>query len=876
MRSATENKQNPHKIQGRLLRVVALMILLVGTLIFVLNRAYSAYTADILYSERLNQMQEVTVQLFNGLEDVVENQWYNAEIQTGRICTEQPTTMEQLRTFMDQQAELSRFERMGASLIAVDSRGRYYTQEGPRGLLSEMELLADAPEQISFVSSSVTKERTQMFFLYRLDEPLRIQDGSRTVELTYYGVARDMAELNQYFSCDAYEGKNAIYVLDEQGTKLFSGENGNALLEGFNAYTVLQSMEYLHGSTFENTMDGLKQTGIAYSNAVLNGEECYYALYQMDHAAWVLLFMIPSRYVAVNTVELVNSTTRMVLASAVFMALLCTSCIYWFLRRQQALALRATEETNAVLKANNEKLMKAQEATTEALQIAEAASKAKTDFLSNMSHDIRTPMNAIIGLTTLMKNEPNLSERMRDYLNKLENSGHHLLELINNVLDMNRIESGKTTLNAIRINLAEQITQVETIIGQQAEQRAQTFTIVTTHLNHEHIIADPARLQQILINILSNAVKYTAKGGHILFEIEELPRDEHYAKYKFIVQDDGMGMSQEYLDHIFDPFSRMESSVTNQIQGTGLGMAITKSVVDLMGGVIHVDSTLGKGSRFEVTLEFPIDTEADQNVQHLSVLLVECAADEDFQRIQDAVAGRPVHLHRTQTWADALHAVQQATYDVVLMSLSTPESDVEQLRQLADPETIFLGAAESQSDDVVAASGLDGVLAYPFFLSNLENEVHRVQEVRKNAHMPEARSPLHGMRFLCAEDNEINAEILQMLLESKGASCTIYHNGQEIVDAFEKVQPGDYDMILMDVQMPVMDGLEATRRIRSSENPLGCTIPILAMTANAFLEDRQQSRDAGMDEHLSKPIDIEVLEQTVRRFHSTPRKNKKR
>ena len=391
-----------------------------------------------------------------------------------------------------------------------------------------------------------------------------------------------------------------------------------------------------------------------------------------------------------------------------------------------------------------------------ALEVAEKASKAKTDFLSNMSHDIRTPMNAIIGITTLMKNELHQPEKLAEHLGKLETSGRLLLGIINDILDMSRIESGKTTLNIEKTNLPQQVSQLDSIIRQQAGQRRQTFT-VNTHLQHENVLADPNRLNQVLMNILSNAVKYTPQGGHIRLDVEELSHTEHYAKYRFVVQDDGIGMSAVYQKTLFDPFTREEKSGTNRVQGTGLGMAITKSIVDLMGGTIHVESAPGKGSRFEVVLEFPIDAEADK-VQTASAL---------------------------------------------------PEE-------------------------------------------------------------AEAVSPLSGMKFLCAEDNAINAEILEMLLETKGARCTICSNGQEIVDAFASVKPGEYDMILMDVQMPVMDGLEATRRIRNGENPLGRTIPILAMTANAFLEDMQKSKEAGMDEHLSKPVDIAALEQTVKRFRVTP------
>ena len=393
-----------------------------------------------------------------------------------------------------------------------------------------------------------------------------------------------------------------------------------------------------------------------------------------------------------------------------------------------------------------------------ALEIAEKASKAKTDFLSNMSHDIRTPMNAIIGITTLMKNELHEPEKLAEHLGKLETSGQLLLGIINDILDMSRIESGKTTLNVEKMNLPRQISQLDSVIRQQAGQRRQTLT-VETHVKHENVLGDPNRLKQVLMNILSNAVKYTPNGGHVRLEIDELTHTEHYTKYRFVVQDNGIGMSEEFQKTLFEPFAREEKSGTNKVQGTGLGMAITKSIVDLMGGTIHVESTTGKDTRFEVVLEFPIDAEADT-----------------------------------------------------------------------------------------------------------------VQETQVPPEEEETASPLSGMKFLCAEDNAINAEILEMLLEANGASCTICSNGQEIVDAFASVKPGDYDMILMDVQMPVMDGLEATRRIRSSENPLGKTIPILAMTANAFLEDMQKSREAGMDEHLSKPVDISALEQTVKRFRVTPPK----
>ena len=624
-----------------------------------------------------------------------------------------------------------------------------------------MNYLESAPERVSYVSNSLTKDDSRMVFLEQLSTPITLQSGEKAITLRYFGISQSMTQLNDYFRCDAYENNNSVYVLDNDGFKLFNA-NDTELLKGHNVYTVLSQMSYLHGSSFAGAKERLARTGSCYSNAVLDGTEYFYALKQMENAQWTLAFLVPAEYVAVNTQKLVNIVMVIIIVIAMMFSVI-TVFVGWFLLRQkQQQELRAEKEANLRLEQYNihltqvnDELRQAQDAAAEALRSAERASKAKTDFLSNMSHDIRTPMNAIIGITTLMKNELHQPEKLAEHLGKLETSGQLLLGIINNILDMSRIESGKTTLNVEKMNLPQQVSQLDSIIRQQAGQRRQTFT-VNTHLQHENVLADPNRLNQVLMNILSNAVKYTPEGGHIRLEVEELPRNEHFARYRFVVQDDGIGMSADYQKTLFDPFTREEKSGTNKVQGTGLGMAITKSIVDLMGGSISVESAPGRGTRFEVVLEFPIDTESD-------------------------------------------HA-------------------------------------------------------------------QKVQALPEEA---EETSPLSGMKFLCAEDNAINAEILEMLLESKGAHCKIYPNGQEIVDAFASVKPGEYDMILMDMQMPVMDGLEATRRIRNGENPLGRIIPILAMTANAFLEDMQKSKEAGMDEHLSKPVDISALEQTVKRFRVT-------
>lgn len=747
-----------NKIYKKLFGGFGFVIIVSLLTLFVMSQTY---IQNLVYHERLSQMEEVTHQMFRNLEDVIDTHWDEVDVQCNYLYYTPLKTDTDLYRYLKKLPELSNYHEKQVELIAVDTAGYYYTEYGRMGLLRGMNYLESAPERVSYISNSLTKDDSWMVFLEQLSTPITLQSGEKEITLRYFGISQRMTQLNDYFRCDAYENNNSVYVLDNNGFKLFNA-NDTELLKGHNVYTVLSRMSYLHGSSFAEAKERLTRTGSCYSNAVLDGTEYFYALKQMENAQWTLAFLVPAEYVAVNTQKLVNIVMVIIVIAMMFSVI--TVFVGWFLLRQkQQQELRTEKEANLRLEQYNihltqvnDELRQAQVVAAEALQYAERASKAKTDFLSNMSHDIRTPMNAIIGITTLMKNELHQPEKLAEHLGKLETSGQLLLGIINNILDMSRIESGKTTLNVEKMNLPQQVSQLDSIIRQQAGQRRQTFT-VNTHLQHENVLADPNRLNQVLMNILSNAVKYTPKGGHIRLEVEELPRNEHFARYRFVVQDDGIGMSEEFQKTLFDPFTREEKSGTNKVQGTGLGMAITKSIVDLMGGTIHVESTTGKGTRFEVVLEFPIDAEAD-TVQEAQVL---------------------------------------------------PEEE-------------------------------------------------------------ETASPLSGMKFLCAEDNAINAEILELLLESKGAHCKIYPNGQEIVDAFASVKPGEYDMILMDVQMPVMDGLEATRRIRSGENPLGKTIPILAMTANAFLEDMQKSKEAGMDVHLSKPVDIAALEQTVKHFRVTP------
>ena len=519
-----------------------------------------------------------------------------------------------------------------------------------------------------------------------------------------------------------------------------------------------------------------------------------------------------------------------------------------------------------------------------ALDIAEEANRSKSTFLSSMSHDIRTPMNAIMGFSTLLYRDAKKPEKVREYTRKITSSGHHLLSLINDVLDMSKIESGKATLSLADENIAEIVEGIDTIVRSQMKEKEHTFEIRIKDIRHEDVALDKLRFNQILLNLLSNAIKYTPEKGYISLTLQELPQHSaQLARYRIEVADNGYGMSPEYVKKIFCAFTREENQTINQIQGTGLGMAITKNLVDLMGGNISVKSEQGKGSVFTVELEFYINEKTDSSrfweEQGIARMLVmddakrSCesilAAMEETKVLVDYVLDGKTAVSMTEAAKKAGHP-----YNVVLLDWKMPDMDgieaAGKIRKFLSPDVSWLimtGYDWTEFAEEAWDAGVDAVLPKPFFLSSLR---HKIDELRKKAQKPKEEDPsavtgvLEGMHILVAEDNDLNAEILCELLDMAGASCEVCENGRQTVEAFERSEEGQYQLILMDVQMPVMGGYEATRLIRDLEHPEARTIPIVAMTANAFTEDINRALEAGMNAHVAKPVDMGVLEATVR------------
>ena len=865
-------KENRVTTEGNLVRslsfALAAFLLLISVAFFIFMRLYDRYIDDILYKERQQQMKEVTVQLFKRLDDVTRSWWKDTDVFCGAIEDHAFVSLDELYAYLQSLSQLYKVDDQQRHLVAVDDSGNYLTHDGWNGTLSEMAFLMDSPERVSFVTSRVGRSDVGIFFLQRLPEPVTVRDGGEDLRLTYFGLSCRLAELEPFFSCEAYDNNNSVYVLDQYGGRIFS--SGDDTLLGYNAYATLKEMTYLHDTSFEAAKRELDSSGLAYSNAVLHGDEYYYALKQMNNADWTLLFLVPSDYVAQDIVLLVDTTNRMVFSFAIILVVACVIVITVILTASQKRNLAIERKNNDKLSAVNRELDQKNTELSAAVKLAEsatreakAANSAKSEFLTNMSHDIRTPMNAILGITRLMESEPSMSDKMRDYIRKAHASGQHMLALINDVLDMSKIEAGKIRIVREPVSLAEQVGQIDSIIRPRAAEKAQNFMIRTHDVAHEFLIGDSMRLGQILVNLLSNAVKYTPYGGTIRLDIAELPcAIPGQAAISIVVTDNGCGMTPEFLTHIFDPFTRAESSTTNKVQGTGLGMAITKSIVDLMGGQITVESEPNRGSRFEVTLSLPIDRSTTCHVDASGILLI---TDDpqlaDNLRVMTRASGPDVFV--CGAVHEAVQVLKQQKADVILLSGCSGSEELpalaDTLRSAAERKLLILCTDHVQASHGFRPDGADGMLARPFFLSQLADAIDQLRNTRVARESGNV-SVLNGMRFLCAEDNSLNAEILTALMALYGAACDIYPDGAQLVEAFANVRSGDYQAILMDVQMPVMNGLEAARAIRCGNNPLGRTIPIIAMTANAFVEDVQDCLDAGMNAHISKPIDISALE----------------
>jgi len=541
---------------------------------------------------------------------------------------------------------------------------------------------------------------------------------------------------------------------------------------------------------------------------------------------------------------------------------------------------RSLEEAVAREKIQKAELAESREALQDALASAEHANRAKTAFLSNMSHEIRTPMNAIIGLNNIAMNDPTASDKVKEYLEKIGASAQHLLGIINDILDMSRIESGRMTVKQEEFSFSKGLEQVNTMISGQCRDKGLRYDCRITGRVNDYYIGDIMKLKQVLINILGNAVKFTPEGGAVRLVIEEGPHFDRKATLKFVISDTGIGMSKEYLPHIFEAFSQEDASSTSRYGSTGLGMPITKSIVELMNGHIEVQSEKGKGSVFTVTVTLgesdrkSVQTnEGDLDPHELSVLVI----DDDRVALEHAeiVLGQiGIGCETAESGWEGVDKVRirhgrREDYDLILIDWRMPEMDgvetTRQIRSLVGNDTPIIILTSFNWDDIAEeakAAGVDTFVAKPLFAGSVMDEFQEAFR-RKNELLERKTADLKGKRVLLAEDVAINAEIILMVLSMREMEADLAENGRVAVELFESHAPGYYDAILMDMRMPEMDGLEATRRIRSMDRSDAKTVPIIALTANAFDEDVQRSMQAGLNAHLSKPVEPDALFETL-------------
>ncbi len=698
-----------------------------------------------------------------------------------------------------------------------------------------------------------------------------MRDG-KTIASLYVEYVYD--SLDKSLPSGFYNKRAMLYIMDAESERMVlkpkgMGERsaGHLNLEDFFRANDILDKE-LRGVVLESVRDG---KNIMFNHNIRGKRSLIYMWSVNDGSLYLI------GYVPINAIQQegksVNQNILIVVGVMLVAFFIC--CLLYYLNQRQQIKIRKEREKEREI--HNKQL-------AEALQAAQIASNSKTTFLSNMSHDIRTPMNAVIGFTTLLAKDAENPEKVREYTKKIMASGQHLLSLINDILDVSKIESGKVVLTVEEFTLNDLVSSVDAIIRPMAAARDQKFHVEVKGVKHEYLMGDETRINQILINLLSNAVKYTQEGGNIWFRMigmkQHSPQFEHI---RIEVQDDGYGMTPEYLKIIFDAFTRAENSTTNKVQGTGLGMAITKNIVELMGGSIDVSSEVNKGTLFRVELELRIpERQSNKRFWEENGISRILAVDND------EVICENIHMLMIDTGvvADMVSSAGQAiqrlceiasiedVYQLLLIDWNIVDAEgigkIKDIRERVPESIPILLLADCDTVGIEEALFMKNikVLTKPFFVSAFQEKILELR-TEHNEDQPETaadRCSLKGLHFLAAEDNEINSEILREILLMEGADCEIVENGQLAVERFTNAAMKEFDAILMDVQMPVMNGYDATRAIRALDRMDARDIPIIAMTANAFAEDEKEALAAGMNVHLAKPIDVELLKKVIYQY----------
>lgn len=704
--------------------IVLIFMVLIVTIVFY------KYLDYLLFEERRTHLAEITEKITQVVDTVTESSWERVE-----ICG----SLLQLKDMQNEDEVLENLNTIenflssdDTTVLGLGENQEYYTSSGRSGIWEGLTGMADLEkEQQIIITKLPDEEEESMIFLRRLPEKEKIGDSGKY--LTHIATAVSMENMQIIFEVKEFGINCQTYIINNEGRDIYHNGEVNSVIDSKYLLVFMEKYNFIHGGTLGDLQNSINEARSDSYEFEYKGRNYFVSTAPVFFEKWTVLVVVPTSVLGASTSKIMNIAVIYFLIIVLIMVLLFSATVF---------SITKSRGDKRMLKQQVEAKRKLEKMAKE----AQAANEAKSAFLSHMSHDIRTPINGIMGMTDIALKHMEDKAQVEECLKKIDGSSNHLLSLVNDVLDMSRIESGKTTISHEFMDLRLVLENCSSIIGGQLLERDVELVTEFDDIKHSWLLGDELHLRQVLINILGNAVKFTPDGGKIIFRVEETFCDETQSVFRFEITDTGIGMDEAFMKHIWEPFTQEENGGRTNYKGTGLGMTITKQFVELMGGIISVKSKLNEGSSFVVELPMEI----------------------------------------------------------------TDHAPIE----------------ETVSEHV----------------------------------------DLSGIKLLLVEDNELNVEIARYMLEEEGISVVNAENGQKAIDIFSKSSPGEFDVILMDVMMPVMDGLEATRQIRALERADAAEIPIIAMTANAYEEDVKKTREAGMNAHLTKPLDMSVVLATLSEY----------
>ncbi len=838
-----------------------------------------------LFSERQDHIVEVTGLSAEIINAAVDSSWHYVSSAKRFLDIRKPRNTDALLAHLN---EIDENKEDNSLILAFDKDGNCYTGNGEIILWPDQEQLSESVPEYQTVFSSRfffegQDETYSMVFIHKLNDPIVIEN----TEIRFLGLAVDMCDIRNSFTASTLASDSYVYLINRQdGSRVYYNTKNDEFISGQNLFTAMEEFEFIHGGDSEDFKDDIingRKNGFEF---VRNGVNYFVASVPIEESSWAVVLYIPTDIIGESTNELMQDSMRYFLEISIIVVIMFIALVVFVLARRNEKKLNDREkENNKLLSEANERLKSINEQLEIARDGADKASQAKSDFLSAMSHDIRTPINGIMGMTAIAFRSlaQNNHKKAHDCLEKIDGASQHLLSLVNDVLDMSRIESGKIQINHEPMDIRSAIANCCSIIDGQLINRDVVLIREMEEFEHPILIGDELHLRQVFINILGNAVKFTPDGGEIYFRAKELSSENGIAKYHFEFEDTGIGMSEEYLPKLFEAFTQEKGGSRTTYKGTGLGMAITKNFIDMMGGNITVESRIDVGTKFVVEIPFEIDFK-DKDVpdedtvnkaSSLEGMRVLLAEDNELnaETATEILGFEGVVVTLAENGKVAVEKFAESTpgeFEAILMDIMMPEIDgLEATRRIramdrsdADIPIIAMTANAFEEDiKKCMAVGMNKHLSKPINTPLLMKTLRNCRSLEKKTNVN-----LKGLKILLAEDIEINAEIAQDILGEEGITVTIASNGRKAVELFESSSIGYYDMILMDITMPEMDGVTATETIRAMSREDAASIPIIAMTANDFEEDKLKFKKAGMNEHLPKPINMKTMKQVISRF----------